>query len=764
MHRPRLRPSGIALLPLTVLFVIGFWLANPLLALAHARLLTSNPVPGASLETSPSDIEFSFSEPVSLEFSSIKIYDRARREQPVGPAERGAGGDTTVKAGVTQPLQPGVYTVVWRVISGADGHVTAGSFAFRVRAAGATQGSTPEPAIDTTLQQSDTGSPFEGSSDNPDPFRWSIRALILITSSVLLGGSLFTVLILEPTADDTGKVGASLWPLAGSRFGRVGAWAAAILVVALALDLLAQVATVGATGLLEALSRSDLASVLLSSTRYGFAWSMKAIAAGLLFLMMLFVWLVSKRGGNGIWEIAIAVGSLFLLAESLSSHAAGVEGGQLLGLPAPLISDWLHLVTAAAWVGGLVYMGLVLFPAFGKLRLSHEERLAFLGRSVPRFSIIAVLSVVTLAATGTYNLLTHSNDLGAILGSGYGQVLLIKHILLVALLGIGAVNLLRLSPQLRSKMPGVKSATATSESLTPGSQPPVPTSGPVWQLRRNVRAEIVLLGLVLVCAGGLTLLPPPSASGTTYAAAGAGVPVPGESPTAMSMQPEPSTVAPSPVTASTHVGGYGLDLTARTSSEGDEFSLDLRRDAQTASPLTDVLKVVFKVTPQDIDAGSASYVGERQGLGGLGADRQTWRAIGPILTLDGTYLVNVTVQRTQSRDLKAAFKLELSEERGLHVSEAQVVDLRLSTEPSPPISGTATLKLALVDGSGAPITDAKVTVSPLMPAHAHVEPSGPAVPVPGSPGTFTFPVHFTMGGSWLILFDVEHDDQPIIKA
>jgi hypothetical protein len=70
----------------------------------------------------------------------------------------------------------------------------------------------------------------------------------------------------------------------------------------------------------------------------------------------------------------------------------------------------------------------------------------------------------------------------------------------------------------------------------------------------------------------------------------------------------------------------------------------------------------------------------------------------------------------------------------------------------------------LLDGAGAPVSDARVTVSPLMPAHGHIEPTDVAKPVPGEPGAYTMPVNFQMGGSWLIIFNVERPGKDTIKV
>jgi hypothetical protein len=62
------------------------------------------------------------------------------------------------------------------------------------------------------------------------------------------------------------------------------------------------------------------------------------------------------------------------------------------------------------------------------------------------------------------------------------------------------------------------------------------------------------------------------------------------------------------------------------------------------------------------------------------------------------------------------------------------------------------------------VTDAKLSVLPLMPAHAHVQPLADATPVAGQPGAFTVPVKLQMGGSWLVIFDVDRPGQPTIKV
>jgi copper transport protein len=749
MARP-VTPLTLRLLrgALAALVLLVAWLGVPLAASAHAQLVSTSPQSGSLLDASPDAIRIVWSESVSPDFSSIQVFDRTRKEMPTGPIAQ-PGEDVALEVPLPERLPSGTYTVVWKVVSSVDGHPTVGSFAFRVRGAPSASGTAPaeDAAPITPDQGAGTTNP---AIENAEPWRWAVRALMLAGAALLVGGALFMVMVFGPTANESSSGGAPLDAEARRRFGAVGTVAAVLVILALGLDLLGQLGSISERPVWDMLT-SGAAWTLISSTRYGFAWLVKVAAGFALLGIMLFL---GRRKGTGsrqgltAWDIAISAGSLLLLGQSLSSHAAAVTGdaAQLFGLPVPVIADWLHLTTASAWAGGLAFMALVLFPALRSLGITGADRREFLGRSVPRFSRLALVSVATLAVTGTYSLLLHSTDLGAIISSEYGQVLLVKIAAFVLLVALGAVNLLRLTPLLQRKS-------------NPAAPEPEgnPNPGPGERLRRNVRLELLLVLIAITGAAGLTLTPPPSGAAPATAQ-----PLPAATPTMGAMAEEPTPIpTPGPASASLSVAGYDLKLTVRPSLEGDTFDLDVARQADASPPLTDVTRVLLRVTPQDIDAGTTSYTAEQQGEPAPG--RGAWGITEPVLTLDGVYLVTAILQRTQTDDLKAAFRLELGE-GWLVATPGDYVEVRVSTEPSPPISGTATLILNLRDGAGKPVDGARVTVSPIMPAHAHIEPSGQAEPVAGSPGQYTFPVHFVMGGPWLIIFTVERDGLPPFKT
>src|SRR5438045_349889 len=96
-----------ALLALTLGVLAVCWpLFAPTLALAHSQLLKSTPAAGAILDTPPTEIEMEMSEAVGLQFSSIVVYDRTRKPQPVGPMTSVDGDPNKVSVALTSKLPP----------------------------------------------------------------------------------------------------------------------------------------------------------------------------------------------------------------------------------------------------------------------------------------------------------------------------------------------------------------------------------------------------------------------------------------------------------------------------------------------------------------------------------------------------------------------------------------------------------------------------------------------------------------------------------
>ena len=101
---------------------------------------------------------------------------------------------------------------------------------------------------------------------------------------------------------------------------------------------------------------------------------------------------------------------------------------------------WIHITSAAIWVGGSLFIGIVFAPILKKMAMPVEERIQFMVLVGRRFNKIALPALFILIATGMYqaHLVLQKSDI--LYETSYGHVLIIKIILVAALLAIYAVH------------------------------------------------------------------------------------------------------------------------------------------------------------------------------------------------------------------------------------------------------------------------------------------------------------------------------------
>ena len=104
------------------------------------------------------------------------------------------------------------------------------------------------------------------------------------------------------------------------------------------------------------------------------------------------------------------------------------------------ILTWIHLVSAAIWVGGSLFIGIVFSPLLKTMTNSIEERMQIMIRVGRRFNKIAVPSLIILMATGLYSshMLLSKPDL--LVATSYGTFLIVKIILVILLIITYAVH------------------------------------------------------------------------------------------------------------------------------------------------------------------------------------------------------------------------------------------------------------------------------------------------------------------------------------
>jgi putative copper resistance protein D len=115
-----------------------------------------------------------------------------------------------------------------------------------------------------------------------------------------------------------------------------------------------------------------------------------------------------------------------------------------------LAADALHLLAASAWIGGLVPLSLLL--SFARNR--SGPWLAIAAALTQRFSLLGIISVATLVASGATNAWFLVGSAKALTATEYGRVLMLKLVLLLAMVAIAAINRNVLTPRLAAASSG----------------------------------------------------------------------------------------------------------------------------------------------------------------------------------------------------------------------------------------------------------------------------------------------------------------------
>ena len=491
-------------------------------ALAHARLEQSDPPAGAVLTTAPTAIRLSLSETISPQFSVIRVQNAAGQAVNLTDLRQPREDSRVVQISLQPDLPSGAYTVYWRAVSAVDGHVSAGGYPFTVQLPGSAPvaGSAAPAGRSSNDANSDRTPP-------PPPLRWFWRAVALIGGAGLLGGALFSSLVLGGVPP---MVSPRLARPLGLRLARGVIGLAGAVLLALAADMLYQVASLIPTDVPGALGHLDVAGTVIATTGYGTYWALRVAAAAA--LLTYGAWRLRYPVSTD-WSLAVGAAGLLLAGEALSSHEAAAR--PFAGLPLGMLGDLAHLLATAAWTGGLLYFAVILLPVLRATGPAVAEPL--LGRLIPRFATLALVSVAVLVVSGVANLAVHTLDPLAVVASDYGRVLLFKHLLFLPLLAVGALNQRVLRPRFVALVtatsppppptPPLKGEGRRTALISPPAAvgqragergPSTPPSsvekgagglGLLARFGRTVGLEAALAVAVLCCAAGLTLLPPP---------------------------------------------------------------------------------------------------------------------------------------------------------------------------------------------------------------------------------------------------------------
>ncbi|MDD3828358.1 MAG: hypothetical protein PHY79_20520 [Anaerolineae bacterium] len=106
---------------------------------------------------------------------------------------------------------------------------------------------------------------------------------------------------------------------------------------------------------------------------------------------------------------------------------------------------FLHDLFTAAWIGGLITLGLIVLPSARQVLGKGPQMKALLDTIQKRLSLLVYVSIVGLILTGMIQARQNPAFEGLLrFGSTYSTALSLKHIVVVAMVGIALVRSLAL--------------------------------------------------------------------------------------------------------------------------------------------------------------------------------------------------------------------------------------------------------------------------------------------------------------------------------
>ena len=333
-------PKGARGWSVVALVIAALVLSRPDLASAHANLADADPAPNSVLEAPPSRITVWFTEPLEPSFSTIEVLDSQGTRVDNDDSAVDPRDPTVMYVTVPDDLSNGTYTVAWRNLSTVDGHTIRGTFFYSVG----------EPL---STQPSDL--PSEPALQSPaEPFmRWAV----LLGGLSVLGVLMLWLVVLRPplvSMSDTEDLVARV----RDRTDKIAIAGIVVALLGSVGHLLVQASSVHEVSLLETLG--EPIRFVITQTEWGRGWlqrtSLLIGALGPIWALMRLRSAPSQRRDTALWISAFLVTALAMATLSATSHGAATPGIEL----AATVTDYIHLLAAAIWVGGLFGLALIL--------------------------------------------------------------------------------------------------------------------------------------------------------------------------------------------------------------------------------------------------------------------------------------------------------------------------------------------------------------------------------------------------------------------
>lgn len=387
---------------------------------AHGYLVRAIPENRAVLERAPTRVQYWFSEALESRFSTIHVRDQMGNIIATGGLSD--KDNTLLTARLPNQLPNGAYIVELRPAFASDGHVYAESRVFFI---GEAIGGIDAASATTAL-----------------PLEVVWRFITISASTILFGTlALYSWVLIPAWGNRTHKAG---W-LPSRLMKRLHIIIGVSLLVAFlgnGLALIQQTMVFFNISFEQAL-QPQFWEVVRVGSRFGDVWMWRMGLMSLFGMMFLATLNYQHRYPEFVypfWMAGLWICALILGTFSITSHAAGALTMAWIGV----FVDWGHKLAVAIWVGGLFALMICLNVALAPY--ADEQRLHALRVVIKRFSLVAIGALVVTIASGMYNASNWIYSMDEVQTS-FGMTLIAKIVLIIPLLGIGAMNHLLAHPE-----------------------------------------------------------------------------------------------------------------------------------------------------------------------------------------------------------------------------------------------------------------------------------------------------------------------------
>jgi copper transport protein len=617
MHAKSLR--AVAAIAVASALIPILALMSPQMAYGHAVPVSYSIDPNAVFDDAssvPSRIAMSFSERPDPRTSYIRLLNaqNERIDNDDFAISTASAREASVTIDASKLQDDTIYSVSWRTLSLDDGHITEGAYVFGIGDIGdiATAGGGQETRFVTSTLDA--------------LLKWPL----IVAQTAIVGGAFGHLFFRKsfsrikannnnadrhPKESDNVAIKRLAIIITGSSVAIAG-FATALLFL--------QASNLATS------ENSDYFSIfqsLLSGSPSGSVWMLR-IASSAAIIALATGYYVRARKDRG------SAPSIMMMAAILVAGAASIFSNSMLShnSAAPvypelaIFTDWVHFMAVSIWVGGLFYFSTV---AMDMIRATSNgdsiQTHRLLSLLLPRFSILAIISLGIIGITGIYMAWIHVRDFDSLFQTAYGTSLIIKLSSAAPMVALGGYHQLVLHKNMVVLAAGGPRHGGAGGNESESTKNKAKNRDTATRFGKTVKIESIIGIGVLLAASFLTITSPPSQAHHEGA------------------------------------GGSSMGYLHTVPVDGTEVTFAISPFQVGVNTFTVMLKNEAGQPPANIQNVFVRFTNTQAGIGPIIAtlektDEGTYSVTGAFLSQQGTWKIDLIAQRIGEYDLNHSFE------------------------------------------------------------------------------------------------------------